>query len=316
MSAREEYLKRINKTIASWKAEIELRGNINFYDIHIIAEYHVAKLMNMAFGYQFENLNEQTRNKVAIDLGDRKNKVAMQVTSTKKRSRIKETIDKFIKYELYKQFTELFFFILSTKQDKYKGFDTQGLFSFETNKHIIDFRDLIARINTLDTARLLEIVEFLDREFTISDQADTYDLQIALKYFPETWLGTSFLVQLTNHGQRPITLTNVILNLKSGGQISYSELSRRYIQLSAPLPHTLKETEFSEYLFPLYHMNEIKGDEVTSPLDVISVEILDSFERSHQYPSGSSRSLDDFSLLRKHIQDDWRENDWLSNRAN
>ena len=122
-------------------------------------------------------------------------------------------------------------------------------------------------------------------------------------------------MKLTNYGQRPITLTDVLLNLDSGGQVSYVELKTRYIQLSVPLPQTLQETDFKEFLFPLYFMNELKDEEITSPLDIVSVEVVDSLEQRHRFPSTTVNSQKDFALLREQIQKHWEKEDWLSNKA-
>jgi hypothetical protein len=137
------------------------------------------------------------------------------------------------------------------------------------------------------------------------------NLKIILNYYPQTGLGTSFRVRLVNSGPRPITLTDVLLCLKSGTQISYLELRARYIQLSAPLPLTLRETEFRDFLFPLYFMYELKNEEITTPLDVISVEAYDSLEGRYEYPLLSDESQEAFSRLQGQIQKHWEKESWL-----
>ncbi len=142
-------------------------------------------------------------------------------------------------------------------------------------------------------------------------QVDKSSLRIILKYYPKWGLGISFLVKVVNCDQHPITLTNVLLNLESGGQISYLDLTARYIQLSSFLPHTLQQTEFCEFLFPFYFMYELKGDEIATPLDIVSVEVIDSLEQQHKYPSTVIETQKSFTQLREQIQKDWEKEGWL-----
>jgi hypothetical protein len=151
------------------------------------------------------------------------------------------------------------------------------------------------------------------KESLPSYQEAQYNLKIALKYYSKTDLGTSFLVRLTNCSSRPIIVTEVFLNLKSGKRVSYQKLHYKYIQLSTPLPITLDETKFGDYLFPLYHMNEILGEELITPLDVTSVEVVDSLEQYYKFPSATDESQRDFLQLQREIQEHWEENDQLSN---
>ena len=246
---REEYLKQIIEKLAAWQAEIKLRGKANLYDSHIIAEYYVKELFNVFFGYDLKNLNDSSRNFPGIDLGDQTEGVAVQVTATKRRDKIQSTLDKFGKNELYKDYPHLYIFILSEKQNSYQPFDTKGLFSFDIDKHILDIDDLIRLANTLDTTAVQRVAKILEVSTSNLDYSTRYELRISLQYYPKTGLGMAFLIRLTNRDQRPITYTDVALTLDSGERISYNELTRRYIQLSTPIPNTLQESEFSEFLF-------------------------------------------------------------------
>jgi hypothetical protein len=140
---------------------------------------------------------------------------------------------------------------------------------------------------------------------------DESNLRIILNYYPQTGLGTSFLIRLINGGSRPITLTDVLLCLRSGTQISYLELSARYIQLSALLPLTLQETEFRDFLFPLHFMYELKNGEITTPVDVISVEAHDSLDKRYKYPLLPDESREAFSQLQEQMQEHWEKESWL-----
>jgi len=111
MNSREKYLKVITRAISAWKSEIELRGDLNLYDSHILAQYHVKRLMNLVFGYKLNDLDNEARNQIAIDLGDDENKIAVQVTANTRRTKIEETITKFNNNQLYSRFNKLYIFM-------------------------------------------------------------------------------------------------------------------------------------------------------------------------------------------------------------
>lgn len=163
-------------------------------------------------------------------------------------------------------------------------------------------RDIVLRIadslelNGADTNGLLVSAEYTPNSLivnsgkgtqqnqeTLEEPAGHHGLHIAPSYHHEDGLGASFYVRITNHGQRPVTITNVSLRLKSGASVSYNELSARYIQLPLCLPAKLDETDFLDFLFPLYHMQELTGIEVGDHTDVLSVEVVDSLGQQYDH---------------------------------
>ncbi len=91
---RENYLKHISNNLAVLQNSIDFRTKSNLHDLGIIAEDFVRDLLNIIFGFQLENLNSMNYNQAGIDLGDYTNKIAIQITSTTSRQKIKTTIDK------------------------------------------------------------------------------------------------------------------------------------------------------------------------------------------------------------------------------
>jgi len=59
--------------------------------------------------------------------------------------------------------------MLKDKVNYKDGFNTQGLFEFNPQDHILDFWDLLREINTLDTSRLKVIAEYLENEILMSN---------------------------------------------------------------------------------------------------------------------------------------------------
>ena len=106
---------------------------------------------------------------VAIDLVDKKNKVAYQVTSTVRRSKIEGTTEKFVKNKLYKDIDELYILILNDDPHKYRNdnneIDIKTTKKFTIKNNVINFEKLITEIETksknnpkLLTKRLFQVL--------------------------------------------------------------------------------------------------------------------------------------------------------------
>lgn len=132
--------------------------------MNTFAEDFVKDLLNIVFDYNLKNLNFDIKNQVSIDLGDMDNGVAYQVTSTKTTPKIQTTIDKFIEFQLYGTYPQLYVFILQDKQKSYPQFDTRGFFTFNSQTHILDFKHLLAIIKTLETDKLRKVNALIQEE--------------------------------------------------------------------------------------------------------------------------------------------------------
>ncbi|MBD2139290.1 SMEK domain-containing protein [Anabaena sp. FACHB-1237] len=74
-------------------------------DINKVAETILTHLLAEVYDYrELKNLNSETNNYPGIDLGDEKARVAFQITSTSDNEKIKDTLGKFVKYELYRTY--------------------------------------------------------------------------------------------------------------------------------------------------------------------------------------------------------------------
>ncbi len=171
MLKRESYIKQISDILAMLQSAIHLRGHASLYDINIVSEDFFKDLLNLIYDYQLMNLNVERRSAVGVDLGDDTSRVCIQVTSTTKRYKIQETIDKFIEYGWHFRYDDLFIFILGSKQKRYNPFDTRDLFDFDPLSHILDFGDLTRRIRTLDLPKLKLLAHLLESNLVLPDDS-------------------------------------------------------------------------------------------------------------------------------------------------
>ena len=172
---RETYLQGITKNFALLQFDIKLRKESNRQDLSILSEDFVKDLLNITFDFQLENLNLINSNMQGIDLGDTLNRIAVQVTSKSARNKVEETINTFIDYKFYEQYSKLYIFMLTEKQAKYKEFDTQGYFDFDWRKNILDFNSLLKIISHLKTEKLGQIHHFIEAEISSAAKSDKSD---------------------------------------------------------------------------------------------------------------------------------------------
>ena len=107
MINKEVYLKTIAENLALLSREVSILNAVNLYDINIIAEDFFPGLLNLIYGYELKNANHLEKNAPAIDLIDRKNRIAVQVTSDNSSTKIRHTIAEFNKNQAYHLYDRL-----------------------------------------------------------------------------------------------------------------------------------------------------------------------------------------------------------------
>ena len=171
MSTIQKYLYAIRQKLGSIKTDIELCKQLD-HDINYKAlEETVRRLLNLIYGYNLINLNRLQKNYPAIDLGDSnaelpdgKKGIAVQVTSTTSREKVRHTIHRFEIYELYKQYNRLVVFVTGDKEEFPKDFYSENL-EFSKENDIWDFGTLMTEIECIadrNPNKLRKIYEFLE----------------------------------------------------------------------------------------------------------------------------------------------------------
>lgn len=142
---------------------LDIRGKLSLFDLHKYCEDFSKNLLNLMYGYNLENLNEQNFNEPGMDLGDRVQKVAIQVTTNKTSAKINETLGKITddQKEIYEKFIVL---ILGTKQKRYSIKSHLADPVNFTGDNVWDIIDLLQRINSLAANQMEEVDNFLQSE--------------------------------------------------------------------------------------------------------------------------------------------------------
>jgi hypothetical protein len=104
-------------------------------------------------------------------LGDEKNKIAIQVTSTSSLSKIKKTLDSFIKKDLHKKYDRLIILNITKKENhKEKFIGDQGPYQINTKDDIWDIGKIIEDVQNLKTDKIKNISNFLEDEIKLAPE--------------------------------------------------------------------------------------------------------------------------------------------------
>ncbi len=165
MDKRDRFIKEINRSLAILRVEIEQLNKINLTDYNIIAEDFYRDLL-VFYGYKLENLNETNKNADSIDLVDKENKIAIQVTSRNDTTKIHKTINGFYNNSDYQEYKQLILLLIGKSKLDYSKTDfTKGnLFSFDKKNDIIDINDIVNKFSSYTAKQLEPIVTFLESE--------------------------------------------------------------------------------------------------------------------------------------------------------
>jgi hypothetical protein len=161
---------RIRDLMARFVSEVKAATALDQTDINRIAETVLIPLLSQVLNLpSLVNLNTVAKNYPAVDLGDERARVAIQVTSTPDSEKIKHTLQEFIQHNLHLKFDRLYVYILTEKQKSYsgRGFDTilNGKIQFDKDTDILDYCDLLDRMRSFDVAQARTIENLLEANF-------------------------------------------------------------------------------------------------------------------------------------------------------
>ena len=91
---REKQLRFIADCLTWLSTQVKIRNSVCFYDINHIAEDVYCDLLNSILGLNLTNQNATCVNCAAIDLIDSTNRVVVQVSSTRTKTKLKNSINK------------------------------------------------------------------------------------------------------------------------------------------------------------------------------------------------------------------------------
>lgn len=159
---------RISQYLAIIQKNIE-NDNINgYYNIDRKMEDIVAKLLELVYGYKLINTNDIYPNYPAIDLADSERRIAVQVTADNSVEKINRTFEVFknSKEKLINKYDRVIFFMTKGKLHQYdkRKIKSNGV-NFNKNIDIIDYSDIIRKIDSFTNEKLYPIANFLENQY-------------------------------------------------------------------------------------------------------------------------------------------------------
>ncbi len=147
----------ISKALAVTRYDIEQRQLIGDYGLNIHAENFFRDIFNFVYPLNLENANFGSQNMASIDLVDKSSKVAYQITTTRTKDKIENTLKALNKPE-YRNYKINIFYLLEKANPKDASLDELNKkYSINLTDSLKDYSDLIRGINNLDTTRLIEL---------------------------------------------------------------------------------------------------------------------------------------------------------------
>lgn len=201
MTAREKYFRGIVSKLAYYATELSLEDTNHLYNGNTVSEDCFAKILNRVYGWNLINANDIQMNMQGIDLVDPAARVAVQVTTTDTREKIKHTIEEFndTKKKIYESYDRLIIFLLKETAKEYKkDFEALTKGSFHPKEDILDFHKMTLYIHSTFTEveELKELDEFFGKEL-LNNASVHQNLNNWAEEYKKYWNHTLNLLQNT-----------------------------------------------------------------------------------------------------------------------
>ncbi len=223
---RQDYITKIGQLLSRLVYEVKVANAIGLFDINKVAEDFYAPILSTLFDCpNLRNQNRVRANFPAVDLGCETTKIAFQVTSDPSSAKITETLRLFKNHQLGEHFDTVYVFVITEKQASYTSqklkdqIQNLGV-NFSISDHIIDCRDIAAKLPELDINQLKNVFDILHIEFGKKDAhlrfKETFDQYLEFaqskiefeknskKYIPDVFIETSSSKDLVRHFANPI----------------------------------------------------------------------------------------------------------------
>ncbi len=211
MITRGYYIGALLDAFSDLSGQIRTRNCVNLTDLTRFVEDFTKDVLNLSLGYHLTNLNDERNNSPGLDLGDKVNRVAFQITATKTSDKVSSTLEIIDKTPAFKgDYDTFIIFMLCGKQNKYmdelnRNRDKDG-WSFR-HTDIWDFEEICRIAMGLPVEKLKELHDFVTSnhlrvrvEFEIPDKDGFFPTSLRLESIPTPQIGNakSFIRWLTN----------------------------------------------------------------------------------------------------------------------
>lgn len=164
MLLKKQLLDYIGLKLAHLKACVATLNEIRFFDLNVASEDFFASLLNAVYGYSLANLNHDTLNEAAVDLGDKAQRLAVQITSERTKGKIQNTVDKFAERGLGTDYDTLKVLIIGDRTGDYPTLTVPSGVTFSGKTDVIDIPQLMKDISLLGVDDLQRVADLIRNE--------------------------------------------------------------------------------------------------------------------------------------------------------
>ncbi|HGV3493852.1 TPA: SMEK domain-containing protein [Klebsiella quasipneumoniae subsp. quasipneumoniae] len=158
MLERQQQNQRLTQALAVLSTHISYNSQQSMLDINRVMEVILPTLLNQIYGLMLIDLNVIKHNHPAIDLGDSVKRISIQITADGSKSKMVDTLDKFIAHNLNIQYDTIWFLIISN--DVKCSFTRQGF-----DLKVINLSDIAKYICALPQPQFETIYAFCEQQF-------------------------------------------------------------------------------------------------------------------------------------------------------
>ena len=315
-------LKKINKVnrivanITVLRQYISSMSKIGLQDINQFSESFVGNLLNIIYDFSLVNLNIENHNFPGIDLADKKNRIAFQITSNSKSNKIIETIDTCIKNDYFAKYDIIKVFITTYKQKKYSSkYFTNMSVNFNTKNDIIDFDDIFLAIKELELKKIDKLDMFINSELNKRIRFNQYCISgngylifKNIESLVEWKTEVNFALGYPKYPRNALTKEFYYNKSEESIKYSYGESfdksdKRKYTLFNDKIPQNLldenaqkkynfRETSIEELEdMGFYYESIITNDELTNNFDLPPIEFLRSKKNYYEVGVFSTQAL-------------------------
>ena len=150
----------ISRTLAITRYDNEQHQLINDQSLNIHGENCFRDIFNFVYVKNFfinANIDTKTGNASAIDLIDKDKNLAYQITTTRDKKKVEDTLKKIKKTEYKDYDLKIFFLLKKSKFDKNTLAYFKNNYRIDIQDYLIDYTDLLKDIEALETSRIIEL---------------------------------------------------------------------------------------------------------------------------------------------------------------
>lgn len=173
---RDDALNSCAKFLGRLAHEIRALNAIGRFDINSVTEDFLVPVLKIVFDcVDLRNLNELRHNFPSVDLGSKTAKMSFQITTDASNEKVVDTLDKFRKHGLEKDFDRVVIVSLTERQSTYGAKSLAAARSalpiaFDPAADVLDLTDLLKQIRGLETIEIERIARYLSEEFKRRDE--------------------------------------------------------------------------------------------------------------------------------------------------